>query len=261
MGYRFRRNPVNRKALKKGLFRPGQYACCALLGLLFSSSAMTEIRFTSPKQQVQLIELYTSEGCSSCPPADQWLSRLRDNPALWQQFIPLSFHVDYWDYIGWPDRFADKRFSQRQRQHQSQGNIRQVYTPGFVVNGKEWRGWYTHRSLPENKAEPGQLQLIINGSAFNAGFSGQSNASRLTIVLLGAGLSTSIKAGENKGALLQHDFVVLALADYDINGGGSWQGQLPSVAERYSPDKMAVAAWLSPSGSLVPVQAVGGWLH
>ncbi len=252
--------PMDRCDFIRGFTKACRWVASALSVLLLASPANAETRFTSPEQQVQLIELYTSEGCSSCPPADHWLSRMRDNPALWHQIIPVSFHVDYWDYIGWPDRFADKRFSQRQRKHQRQGNIRQVYTPGFVVDGKEWRGWYSRRSLPVNKAEPGQLQLTINGSQFKASFSGQLQARHLTIALLGAGLSTPVKAGENRGVLLQHDFVVLALAEFERESEGLWQGQLPSIAGSYSPDKIAIAAWLSSAESLAPVQAVGGWL-
>ena len=93
----------------------------------------------SPPTQVDLIELYTSEGCSSCPPADRWVSSLQDEPGLWRDFIPLAFHVDYWDYIGWVDRFASPAFTARQYRYAAQQSMRTVYTPGFFNNGKEWR--------------------------------------------------------------------------------------------------------------------------
>ena len=63
------------------------------------------LTLSSQEQRTTLIELYTSEGCSSCPPADRWLSRLKDDPRLWKQIVPLAFHVDYWNYLGWRDRF------------------------------------------------------------------------------------------------------------------------------------------------------------
>ena len=72
------------------------------------------VSFSSPVQQATLIELYTSEGCSSCPPADSWLSQFKDNEHLWTQIVPVSFHVDYWDNLGWRDRFSSAEFSRRQ---------------------------------------------------------------------------------------------------------------------------------------------------
>ena len=77
--------------------------------------------FESGAERVNLVELYTSEGCSSCPPADRWLSGLRRNRGLWQQVVPLAFHVDYWDNLGWRDQFADASWSERQRQYAVQG--------------------------------------------------------------------------------------------------------------------------------------------
>ena len=83
---------------------------------LFSLSASAEtIRFLSHDVQTNLVELYTSEGCSSCPPADRWLSKLRNSEQLWKGFVPLAFHVDYWDYIGWKDRFASPIYGARHR--------------------------------------------------------------------------------------------------------------------------------------------------
>ncbi len=77
-------------------------------------SLATEARFESGPEQTALIELYTSEGCSSCPPAEAWMSHLKDDPGLWKQFVPIAFHVDYWDRLGWRDRFSSKRWTERQ---------------------------------------------------------------------------------------------------------------------------------------------------
>jgi hypothetical protein len=83
----------------------------------------------------------------SCPPADEWLGRQKEATELWQRLIPLAFHVDYWDYLGWWDRFASAEFSQRQRDYRHSGGLGSVYTPGVVVNGQEWRGWYRGESI------------------------------------------------------------------------------------------------------------------
>ncbi|MCB1738986.1 MAG: DUF1223 domain-containing protein, partial [Gammaproteobacteria bacterium] len=112
------------------------------------SAQPQSIHVNSGPRQVALLELFTSEGCSSCPPADRWLSGLIDDPRLWRELVPVAFHVDYWDYLGWPDRFASREFSRRQRDHARSGGLSQVYTPGVVLNGAEWRGWHRGRPLP-----------------------------------------------------------------------------------------------------------------
>ena len=84
-----------------------------------------------------MVELYTSEGCSSCPPADRWLSGLKGKPAV----VALSFHVDYWDRLGWKDRFSSAAYSQRQSQLQRTSGARYVYTPQVVVAGRDQPRW------------------------------------------------------------------------------------------------------------------------
>ena len=116
---------------------------------VFASSAHgLDVTFDSGKARGHLVELFTSEGCSSCPLADRWLSTLERDNRLWKSVFPIAFHVDYWDYIGWPDRFAVPRHSHRQREHRGLGNVYSVYTPGFVVAGREWRGWFDGDQLP-----------------------------------------------------------------------------------------------------------------
>ena len=102
-------------------------------------SLAEQVLFQSGDQQVNLVELYSSEGCSSCPPADKWVASLKTHKDLWQSFVPINFHVDYWDRLGWVDRFANQSFSQRQRRYAQEWQSGRVYTPGFVKNGKEWR--------------------------------------------------------------------------------------------------------------------------
>ena len=106
------------------------------------------ITFQSAEQQTALLELYTSEGCSSCPPAETWLSRLTDSPQLWRDFVPVAFHVNYWDYLGWRDPWAARQFSERQRNYAAKWRSDSIYTPEFVLNGKEWRDWPAYKSVP-----------------------------------------------------------------------------------------------------------------
>ena len=115
--------------IKRILYR----VICLLPIMVQANDTLT---FQSGELQTTFIELYTSEGCSSCPPADRWLSQLKDDPTLWQDKVPIAFHVDYWDYIGWKDSLALPGNTQRQGQYKAENKIGFVYTPGFVINGQ-----------------------------------------------------------------------------------------------------------------------------
>ena len=125
----------------------------------------TSLTFQSSGKQTALIELYTSEGCSSCPPAETWLSRLKESPGLWKDFVPLAFHVDYWDYLGWGDPWASKSFSDRRRAYAKQWRSDSIYTPGFVLDGKEWRDWSGRKDGPKSAgAKAGVLTVSSSGT-------------------------------------------------------------------------------------------------
>lgn len=112
----------------------------SLLLVLFGGTVFAKsLHFESTDYQNTMIELYTSESCSSCLPADKWLSEFKQRPKLFSEIVPMAFHVDYWDYIGWQDKFAHTDYTKRQKQHHQQGNISQVYTPQIIKNGKEDR--------------------------------------------------------------------------------------------------------------------------
>lgn len=242
---------------------------------LWASGGASAYEFSSTKQMTNVLELYTSEGCSSCPPADQWLSAWVDHPQLWQNIIPLAFHVDYWDYIGWTDRFARPAYSNRQRLYRNTGSVRSVYTPGFILNGKEWRGWYHNRDrIAQPSTMPGELKLEITEPRFSARFIPNSNLSKparsamqLHVALLGFGLDSEVRAGENRGRQLQHDFVVLSLQHYananDKQDGNTpplvWQGSLPERSPlQDQAERLAWVAWISGPDQR-PLQATGGW--
>lgn len=220
-------------------------------------------QFSSSAVQTQLIELYTSEGCSSCPPADQWLSRFKTDPALWRRVIPLAFHVDYWDYIGWPDRFADPAYVERQRRYKQQNTLRAVYTPGFLVDGREWKGWWANRQPPRSMQRPGVLTISVNGEQFEAAFDAAQpmvEGHILNVAIVGFDLTTEVKAGENSGEVLSHDFVVLALEAHHSDQW-QWRGQLPAVAPGFNATGLGLVAWVSAASSQLPIQAVGGLLR
>jgi hypothetical protein len=224
------------------------------------------VHLESPGPRVSLLELYTSEGCSSCPPADRWISTLRDDPRLWREVIPVAFHVDYWDYIGWKDRFASPVYGNRQRDYARSRRLSNVYTPGFVLAGKEWRSWFRRPVLTVgNRVAAGRLELNIDGQRAEASFTPSrpvSGALELHVAILGFDLSSEVHSGENGGRTLEHDFVVLgyrSLTTEKNNAVYTARFSLPAL--KVDSQRKAIAAWLSAPGDPSPVQAVGGWLN
>ena len=157
-----------------------------------------------------IIELYTSEGCSSCPPADRWFSQLKSDAGV----IGLAFHVDYWDGLGWKDRFASSTFTARQAQLQKRSNARFSYTPQIVLNGVDYPRWRELRlPLSAHTASGSAVQMTIarHGDSYAANVIALEGApERLEAfwALTEDGFSTSVRAGENHGATLIHDLVV-----------------------------------------------------
>ena len=171
--------------------------------------------FKSDAPKATLIELYSSEGCSSCPPAEAWLSQLKTSPRLWHDLYPVAFHVDYWDGLGWPDRFARPAYTQRQRDYAASLGQDSVYTPEFVIDGHEWRGWFKgDRTPPPPPGTSGELSLTLKdqGKAAAVTYTPSANPSdsyRANIALLGLNITSDVQRGENQGSRLQHDFIVL----------------------------------------------------
>jgi peptide-methionine (R)-S-oxide reductase len=213
-----------------------------------------------------LLELYTSEGCSSCPPAEEWLSGLAQSERLWKEMVPAAFHVDYWDYLGWSDVFARTEFSERQRDYATAWESDRVYTPGFVWNGSEWRGWFDGKPLPTLRAESGALSLDIFPGTAKLRFAFPSGSRPRApvghVAVLGMGLSRNIKAGENKGKTIVHDFVVMDYQRVPLReDGDGWTGTSPWQVEKSAePSRYAVAFWVTAEDRVEPIQAAGGWL-
>ncbi|MGH8632371.1 MAG: DUF1223 domain-containing protein, partial [Burkholderiales bacterium] len=113
-----------------------------MLTLATAAQAAPTCEATSASRRVALLELYTSEGCSSCPPADRFMRSLEARGFDSGKVVALAFHVDYWDSLGWRDRFAQPGFSLRQRSAADRAGARFVYTPQFLLDGRDLaRGW------------------------------------------------------------------------------------------------------------------------
>jgi hypothetical protein len=166
---------------------------------------------------VPLLELYTSEGCSSCPPADKWMSGIKND-----KVTPLAFHVDYWDYIGWKDKFSKSEYSDRQRKGAAFAGAGFVYTPQFVMNGRDFKGWDNSRlneSVEKNQKLASRANLSLNAvTSADGAITLKANAQAIVpadaktadvfIALYENKLVSKVNAGENSGRELKHDYVV-----------------------------------------------------
>src|SRR4051794_24892196 len=171
-----------------------------------------DLTLESGRTRTHLLELFTSEGCSSCPPAEAWLSQLKDEPRLWRDFVPLAFHVDYWDRLGWRDPFASKQWTARQYDYSARWQSSSVYTPGFVLDGREWR----ERRIPAAaNEEAGVLKIVSrDGDLISAKFTPSGRAAAaydVHVARLVFNQNTNVKAGKNSGRKFPHDFVPLSL--------------------------------------------------
>lgn len=244
--------------------------CAFILLLSFISTLSYAHTYTSTNRPTQLIELYTSEGCSSCPPADRWVNNLKNHPKLWSEFIPIAFHVDYWDYIGWKDPFADPLFTRRQRQYTYERHLSGVYTPAMLLNGKEWLSWrrQSQLKLPQNTARTGKLSVNLDKQmTIKARFlpvHAQSSDLQLNIAILGFDVQSTINAGENNGHTFTHNFVVLGYKSIamKLNKKGTYTATIEQFPDLHQQaNKLAISAWINTKNSLAPIQATGGWIE
>lgn len=226
--------------------------------MAYSSTQALELK--SSQQQAVVIELFTSQGCSSCPPAEEYLNSFKQNEQLWSKFIPMAFHVDYWDYIGWKDRYAKPQHRTRQEKYAALNGQRTIYTPGFFVNGKPWRRSFWGSDPSANDKNMGVLKVNIQDKKLAAEYENEQDVERrlvLNVAILGMGFHDQIKAGENSGRDSDHDFVVLhhtsALSD-----NGKWQLDLSDVKVK-SARQYAITAWVSRQQDPSALQAVGGF--
>lgn len=232
----------------------------AVLALMaFAPATLGAEVFRSAETRTHLLELYSSEGCSSCPPAEAWLGKLHAAPGLWRDFVPVSFHVTYWDKLGWKDRFARRDYTTRQYRYSAAWGSSSVYTPCFVLDGRDAGTRVRHEMLTAGPAAPGVIEARIDRAGeVEAVFTpNQVGDFTVTAALLGGGIVSPVRSGENGGRTLQHDFVVLALAEAPLVDG---RARLQLTAAPAEESRRALAVWVTTRGDLRPLQATGGWL-
>lgn len=218
---------------------------------------------------VALLELYTSEGCDSCPPADRWLGSLRDTGIGLDRVVPLAFHVDYWNDLGWPDRFAQNAYTARQRDFVRRTNASTAYTPEVVLNGSEYRRWTSGAlagDLARIDATPARadigLTLTRHGKQLQIDAETTTHkpvaAADLYVAVYENDLNSDVTAGENRGRRLHHEYVVRRLlgpVTLDAQGKGRFRQTL-ALGTDWKPADLGVAAFVQKSGGTEILQAL-----
>ncbi len=232
-------------------------ALAALASATAAAGAAPACRAESGAQTTALVELYTSEGCDSCPPADRWLSATFAPGHALPGAIALAFHVDYWDRLGWTDRFAAAAWTKRQYDSARAQRSDLVYTPQVLLQGRDadWRNGPRFASAVAAAARSparAAIALTVAPQADAVAVSvvarvpgpADRRGARVFVALTGDGLASEVKAGENAGKRLVHDHVVRALRDVAIDAAGDGTGTfvLPWPAEAGSP--VTVAAFV-----------------
>lgn len=207
-----------------------------LLGSILSGAARAAV----------VVELFTAQGCSTCPPADRLLSAMGKDPDLGKQVVPLAFHVDYWDTKGWRDRFSDAAWTKRQAEYVRSAGSSQVYTPQAVINGGTQcigsdvqcirRGVETATAQSSGKVELSLAPARGNALAIAVTAQLPAGVSSLDVMvaIFESGLETDVKGGENAQKTLHDDFVVRRLQRaFKLSGAASQQ---ESVSLRLDPE-------------------------
>ncbi|APA84398.1 DUF1223 domain-containing protein [Paraburkholderia sprentiae WSM5005] len=237
----------------------------------------------SPTHRMALVELYSSEGCDSCPPADRWLGQWKSAGAA-HGIVPLALHVDYWNSLGWTDRFSQHRFTERQQTLTRLAGAHTIYTPEVFVAGRELRDWSQRdrfqRRIDELGAEPAQASVALALSphapgAFDvdAQFSSMAAASAgplsAYLAVYENALTSQVGAGENRGATLHHERVVRAwfgpvplvaghariLQDIDVPGAPDDAQAAPTPHAAAAADRFGVVAFVESDASGEVLQA------
>lgn len=223
-------------------------------------------RLDSPEHRATVLELYTSEGCSSCPPADEWFSRLRGQGVGPESAVLLAFHVDYWNQLGWQDPYSKSAFSARQRALAPRASRGVVYTPQVLLNGMDYRRTGSlHQTLRTINAQPAGARVRAtvqrNGSEIRVlgevdALVGNS-AALVWVAVYENGLFTFVRAGENAGKRLNHDYVVRELSGPVslMPNATTHLDQRLHVAAETPADRLGVAVVVEQSGTGSVLQA------
>ena len=226
------------------------------------AQAGTVCQAQSGAQVTPLLELYTSEGCSSCPPADRWFGRLVKSTKP-SELSLLAFHVDYWNSIGWPDRFSSAAYTRRQGDRVRAGGSSTVYTPQLMLASQLNLRWNNEAAVQAALSEQHRraASVALHLQAVAAGANWQVNlqaapshgavaGDKLWLALFEDGVSTRVRAGENAGAFLQHERVVRRLwGPWDVAGKDLGHGVVVTPPKDAKASNLGLTAFVQNSRS------------
>jgi hypothetical protein len=243
----------------------------AAMALFLGTAQAAQCSAISADKTVALVELYTSEGCDSCPPADRWLSSLGPRGFAPDRVVPIALHVDYWDYIGWKDPYARATHSARQRKMAKLARAAMVYTPQVLLQGQDFRRWSDgafEQAVSKINAQPAKARIsltlnTLRKDAFEveaaAELLGASPGPEIAL-FLGAyenKLLTEVKAGENRGKTLPHDYVVLQWAGpMEFKGARLAERHLLPLPPKAVPGHSGVVAFVQNRATSEVLQAL-----
>lgn len=220
---------------------------CLILVLLLSRFAAAQTK--TPV----LVELFTSEGCSSCPPADQLLFRLEQQPVPNIEIVVLGEHVDYWDQLGWKDRFSSSRFTDRQQYYASHFGIDGPYTPQMVINGRvEFVGNDSDKALRaiadqgKSSKSTAQVNLVRAGDHLHVSItSADRHPLNVVCAITERDLTTKVGNGENRGRELHHTAVVRQLTKLGTIRDGRFESDVPlKLSSAWRPENLHAVIFL-----------------
>ncbi len=239
------------------------------IALLSPSLSWAACDVKSGPKTTALVELYTSEGCSSCPPADKRLSQLPSRDYSLEQVVPISLHVDYWDDLGWKEPFAQPQFSERQSWLVHANGHKTSFTPHFFVSGTEVRDWRSDLGdrLKRITAEPARASISVHAEATDPGAVSvaasaaaprSSDPLALFVVLTEDKLTSNVSAGENRGVTLSHDHVVRKwIGPVALNAGQVDFKQAVTTGPGWNPAQLGVVGFVQNLRTGQVLQAVG----
>ncbi|HYX54431.1 MAG TPA: DUF1223 domain-containing protein [Candidatus Limnocylindrales bacterium] len=213
-----------------------------LSGLIVISLLLTSPSAAAPPaRKAVVVELFTSEGCSSCPPADELLRKLAENsPSDGVEVIPLGFHVDYWNHLGWRDRFSDAAYSKRQEEYARRFRLDGPYTPQTVIDGSselvgnDKSGLAKAIASAAAQPQPAdvQLNLSVAGKLAVKVLAPQSASGDVWLAITENNLSSQVSAGENIGHTLRHAAVVHEFRRIGALQNGGFNTDIPIALQK-----------------------------
>jgi len=230
--------------------------------------AFSGMTLAADSRRVSLLELYTSEGCNSCPPADRWVSSLPRPQLVPGKLVVLAFHVDYWNYLGWTDRFSQRRFTNRQQAMVRVQNLRTAYTPQLLLNGRDYRRHVDlDRRVEQMATQTATYRLNLDIQRGRETYAVRATATasdkvapepaEFYVAIYENNLTTEVRAGENRGEQLRHDYVVRTLIGPLAiqNGSFSWSEKI-AIARDWKPGDLGVAAFVQSTRTGEVLQAI-----